>query len=164
MAERAVTEIMAVRGSDILWILDGYDELPSHLQDDSIISTLIKPSFYLDNQLSKTTVIVTSRPISSADICPLVSSRIEILGFTAEEQRLFFTECLNNDTKAVEILMERLSQNPAMEGSCYLPLNASIVVHLYLTNGSLPSTIYGIFSSLVQHCLSRYLHERQEYP
>ena len=57
--------------------------------------------------------------------------------------------------------MERLSSNPAMEGSCYLPLNTSIVAHLYLTNRSLPSTIYGIFSSLVQHCLSRYLHERQ---
>ena len=97
----------------------------------------------------------------------IVSSRIEVLGFTAEEQRLFFTGCLNNDAKAVETLMERLSNNPAMEGSCYLPLNASIVAHLYLIDGvggSLPSTIYGIFSSLVQHCLSRYLHERQGVP
>ena len=161
IAEQVAAEIMAVKGSGVLWILDGFDELPSHLQKDSIISTLIRPNLYQENPLSKTAVIVTSRPISSGDLCPVVSSRIEVLGFTAEEQRLFFTECLNNDTKAVEILMERLSSNPAMEGSCYLPLNASIVAHLYLANGSLPSTIYGIFSSLVQHCLSRYLHERQ---
>ena len=161
MAEQAATEIMALKGSRVLWILDGWDELPSHLQNDSIISTLIKPKLHQENLLSKTVVIITSRPISSGDLCPLVSSRIEVLGFTAEEQRLFFTECLNNDTQKVETLMERLSSNPAMEGSCYLPLNASIVAHLYLTNGSLPSTIYGIFSTLVQHCLSRYLHERQ---
>ena len=161
MAEQAAKDIIANEGSDVLWILDGFDELPSHLQKDSIISTLIRPNLYQENPLSKTAVIVTSRPISSDDLCPVVSSRIEVLGFTAEEQRLFFTECLNNDTKAMETLMERLSSNPAMEGSCYLPLNASIVAHLYLTNGSLPSTIYGIFSSLVQHCLSRYLHERQ---
>ena len=161
MAEQAATEIMALKGSGVLWILDGWDELPSHLQNNSIISTLIKPKLHQENPLSKTVVIVTSRPISSGDLCPLVSSRIEVLGFTAEEQRLFFTECLNNDTQKVETLMERLSSNPAMEGSCYLPLNASIVAHLYLTNGSLPSTIYGIFSSLVQHYLSRYLHERQ---
>ena len=109
-------------------------------------------------------MIVTSRPISSGDLLPVVSSRIEVLGFTAEEQRLFFTECLNNDINAVETLMERLSSNPAMEGSCYLPLNASIVAHLYLTDGSLPSTIYDIFSSLVQHSISRYLHERQGIP
>ena len=161
IAEQIAAEIMAVKGGDVLWILDGFDELPSHLQEDSIISTLIRPNLYQENRLSKTTVMVTSRPISSDDLCPVVSSRIEVLGFTAEEQRLFFTECLNNDSKAVEALMERLSSNPAMEGSCYLPLNASIVAHLYLANGSLPSTIYGIFSSLVQHCLSRYLHERQ---
>ena len=158
---RAATEIMALKDSGVLWILDGWDELPSHLQNDSIISTLIIPKLHQENPLSKTAVIVTTRLISSGDLCTWVSSRIEVLGFTAEEQRIFFTECLNNNTKAVETVMERLSSNPAMEGSCYLPLNASIVAHLYLTNGSFPSTIYGIFSSLVQHCLSRYLHERQ---
>ena len=160
MAEHAAREIIASEGSGILWIMDGFDELPEHIQRKSLISNLIKPK-HQENTLSKTAVIVTSRPISSANLCPVVSSRIEVLGFTVEEQRLFFTECLNNDTKAVETLIERLSSNPAMEGSCYLPLNASIVAHLYLANGSLPSTSYGIFSSLVQHFLSRYLHERQ---
>ena len=161
MAKRTAREIIAKEANGVLWILDGYDELPSHLQDDSIISTLIRPKFHQENPLSKTAVIVTSRPISSGNLCPMVFSRIEVLGFTLEEQRLFFTECLNNDIKAVETLMERLSSNPAIEGSCYLPLNASTVAHIYLTNESLPSTIYGIFSSLVQHYLSRYLHERQ---
>ena len=64
------------------------------------------------------------------------------------------------DAKAVEILTERLSKNPAIEDSCCLPLNASIVAHLYLSDGSLPHTIHGIFSSLVQHCLSHYFYER----
>ena len=68
-------------------------------------------------------------------------------------------ECLNNGTNAVATVVERLGVNPAVEGNCYLPLNASIVVHLYLINGSLPSTAYGIFSALVQHCLSQYLYE-----
>ena len=161
MAEQAAMDIVATRGCSVLWILDGYDELPPQMDGFSIISLLIKPQLHQENPLSKTAVIVTSRPISSGDLCPVVSSRIEVLGFTIEEQKLFFTECFNNDTKAVETLMERLSNNPAMEGSCYLPLNASIVAHLYLTNGFLPATIYGIFSSLVRHCLSRYLHERQ---
>ena len=148
MAERAATEIMALKGSRVLWILDGWDELPSHVQNDSIISTLIKPRLHQENSLSKTAVIVTYRPISSDDLCPLVSSRIEVLGFTADEQRQFFTECLSNDIKAVDTLMEILSGNPAMEGSYYLPLNASIVAHLYLTIGSLPSTIFFPYPAL----------------
>ena len=161
MAERAAQEIIAIEGSGVLWILDGWDELPPRLQKESIISALIRPTLHQGNTLSKTAVIVTSRPVSSGDLFPVVSSRIEVLGFTSEEQKLFFTECLNNDKEAVDNLMERLSSNPAMEGSCYLPLNASIVAHLYLTNGSLPSTIYGIFSSFVQHFLSRHLYERK---
>ena len=159
MAKQAASDIMSVKGSGVLWILDGWDELPSHLQKGSIINTLVRPTLH-QNPLSKTTVIVTSRPISSGELCPLVSSRVEVLGFTSEEQRLFFTECLGNE-EAVETLIERLSSNPAMEGSCSLPLNASIVAHLYLTTGSLPSTIFGIFSSLVKHILSRYLCERK---
>ena len=161
MAEQAAMEITAVKGNGVLWILDGFDELPLHMQKESFISALISPRLHQPNPLSKSTIAITSRPVSSGDLCSMVSSRIEVLGFTAEEQRLFFTECLNNDTKVVDTLMERLSSNPAMEGSCYLPLNASIVAHLYLTDGSLPSTVYGIFSSLIQHYLSRYLHERQ---
>ena len=161
MAERAAQEIIAIEGSGVLWILDGWDELPPHLQKESIISALIRPTLHQENPLSKTAVIVTSRPVSSGDLCPVVSSRIEVLGFTGEEQKLFFTECLNNDKEAVDSLMERLSSNPTMEGSCYLPLNASIVAHLFLTIGSLPSTIYGIFSSFVQHFLSRHLYERK---
>ena len=53
MAEQAATEIMAVKGSGVLWILDGFDELPSHPQDYSIINALIKPNLYQENQLSK---------------------------------------------------------------------------------------------------------------
>ena len=139
MAERASMEIKAVKGSGVLWILDGWDELPPHLQTESIISALIRPTLHQENPLSKTAVIVTSRPVSSGDLCPVVSSRIEVLGFTGDEQRLFFTECLNNDKEAVDSLMERLSSNPAMEGSCYLPLNASIVAHF--TRPMVPSRL-----------------------
>ena len=83
-----------------------------------------------------------------------------MLDFTWEEQRQYFTECLKGDTKAVDTLMKRLRENPAIEGSCYLPLNASIVAHLYLSDGSLPSTVHGIFSYLIQHCVSHYLCQR----
>ena len=160
MAQLAAREIITTEGSGILWVLDGWDEFPVQLQKRSVVSTLIQQNLHQETLLSKTTIIITSRPIASSDICPLVSIRTEVLGFTSEELIAFLTECLNNDEKAVKTLMESLSINPAIEGSCYLPLIASIVAHLYRIKGSLPSTVYGIFSSVVQHCLSRYLHER----
>ena len=158
MAHEVAGAITANNGRGVLWVLDGWDELPMHLREKSLLrDILILPA---RSPVTQSSVIVTSRPISSCDLSEFISSRIEVLGFTAEEQRQFFTECLKGDTKASEVLMKRLGENSAIEGSCYLPLNASIVAHLYLTNGSLPITVHGIFSSLIQHCLSRYLCER----
>ena len=158
MAEEVARAITASDGRGVLWVLDGFDELPSNLRENSFLRDVIIPP--AESPISLSSVIVTSRPISSGDLCESVSSRIEVLGFTREEQRQYFTECLQGDTKAVDTLMERLSENPGIEGSCYLPLNASIVAHLYLSDGSVPNTVYGMFSSFVQHFLSRYLCER----
>ena len=158
MAEEVAKAITANDGRGILWVLDGLDELPSNLREISFIRDVIIPP--AESPISLSSVMVTSRPISSGDLCELVSSRIEVLGFTREEQRQYFTECLKGDTKAVDTLTERLSEKPGIEGSCYLPLNASIVAHLYLSDGSVPDTVYGMFSSFVQHFLSRYLCER----
>ena len=158
MAEEVAKAIIASDGRGVLWVLDGFDELPSNLREKSFLRDIIIPP--AESPISLSSVIVTSRPISSGDLCESVSSRIEVLGFTREEQRQYFTECLNGDTKAVDTLTERLSENPGIEGSCYLPLNASIVAHLYLSDGSVPDTVYGMFSSFAQHFLSRYLCER----
>ena len=157
-AQQVAKAITDTDGRGILWVMDGWDELPSHLREKSLLRDMITPS--LHSPITQSSVIVTSRPVSSGELNELVSSRIEVLGFTWEEQRQYFTECLKGDTKAVDTLMERLRENPAVEGSCYLPLNASIVAHLYLSDGSLPRTVHGIFSSLVQHCLSHYLCQR----
>ena len=154
-AQEVASAMKANFGRGILWVMDGWDELPSHLREKSLLRDMIIPS--LHSAITQSSVIITSRPVSSGELSELVSSRIEVLGFTREEQRQYFTECLKGDTKAVDTLMERLRENPAIEGSCYLPLNASIVAHLYLSDGSLPNTVHGIFSSLVQHCLSHYL-------
>ena len=156
-ARQVASAIKSSNGRGILWVMDGWDELPLHLQDDSFLRDMIAPP--RTSPITLSSVIVTSRPISSGDLSQLVSSRIEVLGFSSEEQRQYFTKCLKGDTEAVDALLKRLSENPAIEGSCFLPLNASIIAHLYLSDGSLPDTVHGIFSSLVRHVLSRYLCE-----
>ena len=158
-ARQVASAITACNGRGILWVMDGWDELPVRLQLNSFLMHMITPPHISPITLSS--VIVTSRPISSVKLSQLADSRIEVLGFSSMEQRQYFTKCLKGDTKAVDALLERLSENPAIEGSCFLPLNASIIAHLYLSDGSLPDTVHGIFSSLVRNCLSRYLCEKQ---
>ena len=192
-AEEIVAELIATNGRGVLWVLDGWDELPPHLQQDSIFRKLLPPKVseetlkriksnplyniyksdeklwevYLKNNpqherlLLECSVIVTSRPISSGDLHPVVSSRIEVLGFTPEEQRQYFTECLKEDTKALEALLEKIQENPVVQSSCYLPLNAALIVHYFKIKGySLPNTEYEVFSTNILHCIRRH-YERE---
>ena len=155
--------MMEMKCQDVLFILDGWDELPSHLRKKSIFSDLVSSYLPSSNSLSGSTVIITSRPIASGDLHQVVSSRVEILGFTAEELHQFFTECLKGDTEAVKTLLERIEENPEVAGSCYLPLNATILVHLFKSDrNTLPTTLYGIFC-LVLNCIKRHLKLRTQY-
>ena len=172
-AEEIATELLASNGRGILWVLDGWDELPPYLQQDSIFRKLLPPNpseqklaeiekdpvyskhiarecsevelwiLYLlnnpgyqtqyskDRFLNEASIIVTSRQISSSDLHPVVSSRIEVLGFTPEEQRQYFTEYLKGDTKALEALLEKIKEDPVVQSICYLPLNAAFIVHTF---------------------------------
>ena len=128
MSQQAAGRISANDGQGVLFILsDGWDELPPHLQQDSIFRKLVQPKFYHEISLHKSAVIVTSQPISSGDLHPIVSSRIEVLGFTPEEMLKYFTKSLNRNDEDARDLKERIIKIPAVAGSHYLPLNLSLI-------------------------------------
>ena len=164
-AQQVAARMLANKCRDVLFILDGWDELLPNLKKNSIFHELVQPKLPQSNPLCGSTVIVTSRPIASGDLHKVVSSRVEILGFTADELYQFFTECLKGDTEAVKNLLKRIEENPEVAGSCYLPLNATILVHLFIKSdrNTLPTTLYGIFSSLILNCMKRHLKLRTQY-
>ena len=158
MAKQAETAMKEQFGRGVLWVLDGWDELPFDLP---IIRKLIQPEIFRESPLHQSAVILTSRPSSSAELHPLVSSRVEVLGFTPHEQEQYFRECLKSDSGAVQTLLERIQENPAVEGSCYLPLNAAIVAHVFISGDySLPTSNHGIFMEVVKSFLKRYLQKK----
>ena len=159
VAQEYASEIIATNGRGILWVLDGWDELPPHLQQDSIFRSLLsqRSHAHKEKMLHENSVIVTSRPISSGDLHPVVSSRIEVLGFTPEEQRQYFTECLKGDSQALGALLQKIKENPMVQSICYLPLNAAFVVHTFKYKGqSLPNTVYEIYLSVITSIVSRH--------
>ena len=202
IAQEVAAELIATNGRGVLWILDGWDELPPHLQQGSIFCKLLPPKpseqklaeiekdiyskhvdsrvelwflylqnnpmfrtqYYKDRLLNEASVIVTSRPISSGDLHPVVSSRIEVLGFTPEEQRQYFTEYLKGDTKGLGALLEKIQENPVVQSSCYLPLNAALIVHYFKIKGySLPNTEYEVFSTNILHCIRRHFEREGKH-
>ena len=146
--------LRSCNGQNVLFVLDGWDELPKTVPGRLVIRSLLN-----NTQLHDSSVIITSRPTSSADLHPIVNSRIEILGFTKDELKQYFAKCLESNVRNAEILLQRIEENPVVAGSCYLPLNASILVHLFKFARELPNTQFGIFSSLVRNCMYRYLRK-----
>ena len=58
------SEIKKKNGAGVLWILDGFDELPINLREnESVFIQLIKGKI-----LYKSTVIVTGRPVASVPL------------------------------------------------------------------------------------------------
>ena len=159
MEEDVAKEIEGSRGRGVLFILDGWDELPEDVPGHDTIYNIIS-----GEKLSECDVVITSRPTSSASLhdTDLISSRIEILGFTPGELHQFFTENLDGDASKANTLLQKIKANPIVAGTCFLPLNAVILVHIFKQHGDLPTTEHGIFEALIRNCILRHVKERTE--
>ena len=157
MEEEIAKEIDCSNGRGVLFILDGWDELPEDVPGHDTIYNIIN-----GETLPECDAVITSRPTSSASLhdTDLISSRIEILGFTPGELEEFFTEHLDGDATKAKTLLQIIKANPVVAGTCSLPLNAVILVHIFKQHGNLPNTEHGIFDALIRNCILRHVTER----
>ena len=161
------TEVMSsinkTRGAGVLWILDGFDELPHHLRSNStsIFIQLIKGDI-----LSNSTVIVTSR---HAAIDPLLtfleddSKHIALRGFGSNEILEYASKYFKNDT-IVSKFQSFYSGNTVIENMLYNPINCFIMckvftdfIHTKNNNNKHPTTMTGIYNHYVRALLKRHL-------
>ncbi len=147
--------IKACYGKGVLFVLDGWDEYKPGLRKGSLFEKLIcNPQ---DIRLHHSTLLITSRPIASGALQPYASSRVEIIGFSRSDVHRYFEEALGDSLK-VQKLQDQLKERPVLEASCYLPLNAAIMAHLFIElNHILPTTLYGVFSAVISGCIHRHL-------
>ena len=153
-----VAAIQYCGGHQVLLILDSWDEFTPGLDSDTLIKNIICHPSRLNLQHSA--LIITSRPVATAQLQRFITTRVEIAGFLRSEIKRYFTEAIG-DPQMVGKLTDHLKERPVIEASCYLPLNTAIVTHLFLAlNHTLPTTLHGVFTSLVTNCIKRHL-ERQ---
>ena len=158
----------ACGGRGVLFVLDGWDEYGPGLQHSSLFQQLICRPGEVNMHFSS--LIITSRPIASGELQRYASSRVEIVGFTSAEVKKYFIECirdseqeLKGESETVQKFQDHLRERPVIEASCYLPLNAAIIVHLFLSlSHTLPHTLHEVFLSLVCCCITRHLTKEAE--
>ena len=158
-SRKVMSELQSCKGCDVLFVLDGWDEYGAGLRANSLFQQLICTPGRVNMHFSS--LIITSRPIASGELQRYASSRVEIVGFTSAEVKKYFSESIGCDT--VQKPHDHLRERPVIQASCYLPLNAAIVVHLFLAlNYTLPHTLHEVFLSLVLCCIIRHLTKLAE--
>ena len=138
----------------VLFIFDGWDEFSHDLMKNSLVSTIIQQPHKLS--LHQSTVIITSRPVSSGNLLHIADRRVEILGFTQNQIHEYIEKALDGNSSHIQKLVQHFEEHPVIEGYCYVPLHVAILVHIFLTmKGTLPTTLHELFCSLVLCCIVR---------
>ncbi|XP_019864464.1 PREDICTED: uncharacterized protein LOC109593808 [Amphimedon queenslandica] len=148
------------KGAGILWILDGFDELPSHLKNNSILMKLIK-----EDILPKSTVIVTSRPVACDHLLPFLhehnSKRISVRGFDSTKIEEYALKYFNDKDKA-SMFHSYYSGNLVIESMLYNPLHCFIVCTIFndlivANNEQYPTTMTLLYNHYIRILLKRHL-------
>ena len=154
-------EVTRSQGKDVLFILDGFDELPKALQKKSYLLDLIS-----GRVLPESTVLVTSRPSATAELLtscrPMVDKHVEILGFTQESVDAYAKSIFSEPEKLAKFQSYiSASQNPAINSLMYIPLNAAIVVEIFNSSSNsdslLPHTLTELYTQLCLTVLNRHI-------
>ena len=148
-------------GEKVLIIADGWDELSaSNRQEDSFLYRLFFQMFPLMS------VLLTSRPSSANDLhgLPNIDRFTELQGFNKENIiEYIHSEFSNDDQKAGRLLMQ-LENNPLVESVCSIPLNCTIMVHLWRTlEEALPTTLTELYTKIILNVVLRNIRKLPSY-
>ena len=152
-ASEAIEEL---RGKGTLIILEGWDELPPELRDESsffsrIISGVVLP---------ECSVMVTSRPSVSSELYPLCRRRIEILGFTNEKIREYVQEHV---PKKKDVILTYLRNHPNIQRFAHVPQTLSIICEILRNTKELPLTLTELYDVYIRNTLTFNLKKHPKF-
>ena len=155
-AEGVIQELRDSRGSNIAFLIDGFDEFPSRVYGSSFVAGLIRGEV-LPNAL----LLITSRPIASLFMHSQVNRVFDIVGFDKEEKEQYISESLRDLPEKQNELQQYLKKYPLINSYCYIPLHLSMVIFL-LKNASLPETLTEINKLFILRTICRNLRQRDK--
>ena len=142
-------------GDGVVFILDGFDELPEEMRQSSIVRDILKGRL-----APKASFLITSRPISAQSLYPLVDRRIEVTGFGEEEVEKYVTDYFATSDAAVgKKLISTLHSRPAIRNLCFVPLLLRMVCFMASFGKALPRTMHELFKDLVILTVNRNLEK-----
>ena len=138
--------LLKADGEGAVIIFDGFDELSEKNREKSLIVDIINRKI-----LTKSCLVITSRPTASSNLHRIVDRRVEIVGFTEKDRLDYIQTALENSDEKVKALQHYLQSNPTINALCYIPLNMTILLCL-VEDGidGLPKTQSEMYKNFIQ--------------
>ena len=158
---KAVASYVENEEEKVLIIADGWDELSKSGQGEG--SFLYELLF---NRFPLMSVVVTSRPSASAPLhrLPCIDRFVEISGFSKEDIKEYIESEFTSDQEKASRLLEQLEGNPLVESVCSIPLNCSIICHLWRTlEEGLPSTMTQLYTKIILNVILRNIQKKYAF-
>ena len=164
LSQAVAKEVIAKEGAEVLFVMDGADELPASIRGST------KSLFYKvasGTWLPKATVLVTSRPSATPDLERKMKphKHIEILGFTTDQIKDYAKSVFLSDPHLLNGFLKYISSTPSIRGMLYIPLNSAIVVEVYRENVAkhrpIPTTLTQLYTEFSLTLLQRYMLQKQ---
>ena len=143
--------LVNTKGHQLCIVMDGFDEYPTSLQENSFIVDIIN-----SRVLHEAIVVTTSRPTATVSLHDQVDRRIDILGLPKEEREKYISQIFSNSLEKKDKLEKYLKQQPVINGLCFVPLHLAVLLYLF-QQGSLPETLTEMNESFILHTIYRHL-------
>ena len=161
MSKYISLELAKTQGSNLLLVLDGFDEVSHSFHKNSVIKSILCRQL-----LPECTIILTTRPVAKAtlrSICqPRVDKHVEIIGFTEEERVRYITEVFSKEPELQVNFLKYMFLVPHIKSMMYIPLNCAIIAQVYYESQSshhlaIPRTRTQLYKALTHSLLVRHI-------
>ena len=140
-------------GKDLALLLDGYDEYPERLREDSLIADILKRK-----ELPCCGLVVSSRPHASISLREQATVRVDILGFIEAERQHYIKESMKDQpAHQTDELTRYLQSHSTISSLCFVPFNIVVLVYLYKQGIPLPKNSAELYNHFICLTVCRHL-------
>ena len=144
--------LFANGGRSLTLLLDGYDEYPEHLRENSLVANILKRQV-----LPLCGLVISSRPHASGHLREQATIRVDILGFTETEREHYIKQALPDQPHKIEELTQYLRQQPSVDSICFIPFNMVVLLYLYKLGIALPKNSAELYRHFICSTICRHL-------
>jgi len=100
---------------------------------------------------------VSSRPHASVHLHKRAAVRVDILGFTEQDQQRYIEQSIKGNPQQIKELTEYLHHHPTIGNICFSPLNITILLFLYQLGIPLPKSSAELHHHFICQTICRHI-------